>query len=101
MLTYYLFNLTCNTIYLIADYSIYSPNLPAAITAHPNFGDGRQFFVDGFLNENVAPTNLPIFTITDSLGRKVFKVKLNPDPDVQSITCSSELNSVRQFVISP
>ena len=83
---------------IIADFSIYNPNLPTAIKVHPKFGNGRQFFVDGFLNDTVSPRNLPIFTIVDILGREVFRVKLNPDPDIQSITCTSELNSVKQFL---
>ena len=86
---------TRNTIHLISDYSIYNPNLPAVIKAHPKFGDGRQLFVDGFLDDEVLHNNLPIFTITDNFGRKVFQVKINPDPGVQSITCTSELNSVK------
>ena len=83
---------------LFADFSIYSPTLPTTIRAHPKLGDGRQFFVDGFLNDVVSPMNPPIFTITDSLGREVFKIKLNPHPDIQSITCTSELNSVKQLL---
>ena len=98
-MNFHQFHLTHNTIHVISDYSIYSPNLPVAVKAHPNFGYGRQFFVDGFLNEVVHPTNLPIFTITDSTGRKVFKVKLNPNPDVQSITCTSELNLVNNLLL--
>ena len=81
---------------IVSDYSIYNPNLPAAIKAHPKFGDGRQLFVDGFLDEVVSHNNLPIFTIRDNFGRKVFQVKINPDPGVQSITCTSELNSVNK-----
>ena len=81
---------------IVSDYSIYDPQLPAVITAHPKFGDGRQFFVDGFLDEVVLYNNRPVFTITDNFGREVFKVNINPDPRVQSITCTSALNSVRQ-----
>ena len=56
----------------------------------------QYFYVDGFLDDNVLHNNLPIFTITDNFGRKVFQVKINPDPGVQSITCTSELNSVNK-----
>ena len=69
------------------------------INVHPKFGDTRQFFVDGFLGEQLLATNPPTFIIMDSLGRQVFKVKLNPHPNVQSITCTSELNSVKQFIL--
>ena len=80
---------------IVSDYSIYDPQLPSVIKAHPKFGESRQLFVDGFLDEVVLHNNRPIFTITDNFGREVFKVNINPDPRVQSITCTSELNSVR------
>ena len=82
---------------LISDFSTYNATLPTSIRTHPKFGDGRQFFVDGFLDDVVSPSNPPVFTIMDSLGREVFRVKVNPRPEVQSITCTSELNSVKQF----
>ena len=72
--------------------------MPSTIDVHPKFGDSRQFLVDGFLGEQLSPTNPPTFSIVDNLGRQVFKVKLNPDPNIQSITCTSELNSVKQFI---
>ena len=40
------------------------------------------------------PENRPTFTITDTLGREVLKIALDPSEDEQTVTLSSELNSV-------
>lgn len=40
------------------------------------------------------PEDRPTFTITDTLGREVLKIAVDPSEDEQTVTLSSELNSV-------
>ena len=44
------------------------------------------------------PEDLPTFTITDTLGREVLKIAVDPSEDEQTVTLSSELNSVSSIV---
>ena len=58
--------------------------------AHPDFGYGRQFFIDGYLPENV--TDNPAFSITDKWGRVVLSIVF--DMVAETTTITSELNFV-------
>ena len=89
------------------------------IQTHEDFGEDRHLYVDGFIKrpeegwqvQNLiscscwltkqlakylhrTSDNQPKFTITDALGRKVLEITLDPAEAEQTVTITSELNSV-------
>ncbi len=60
----------------ITDYTVYSPiSLPASVQAHPEFGETKQFLVDGILFDTVEMD--PAITFRTPTGQKIIKIVLD------------------------
>ncbi len=72
----------------LSEYTLYSPmSLPASVKGHPEFGETKQFFLDGILFETVELS--PALTIRSSTGQKVFAITL--DATLSTLKLSSGL----------
>jgi hypothetical protein len=81
----------------VSDFSSYAPELPHTLLVHKRFGEGRHFYVEGYIPEVSAPENPPLFQLIDINGVVLYQLKINVD--AQTITGSSELKDVRSIIL--
>ena len=63
---------------VLTDYSTYAPNLPKDIRVPLDYGEGKQFMLDGLILDSVSDMNFPTIQFKDVNGDDALRLEIDP-----------------------
>ena len=77
--------------------SKYLPDLPKTIRSHPDFGLGKEFLIDGFINDVVGAINKPNIIFMDQYQSAIRRLTF----DVSFASLSVESDLAVSLILNP